>query len=312
MDELEQLEIIALVSTLTQEINNYTGINDKTLAEFVLGMYEESKGDRDDFATKLKAVGGDFPDSFVDRMRQLISDLHPKYRGNSMPAPVKEEPTVKKEEPSEKLSVLTMKDTAPIKSDMGPEEVTKPRNEERDREYRDRSDRRDRSKRRSLSPDQGELDLEPIINKVYKGRVKNLTSFGAFVTLSGLKNKTDGLVHVSVLAANRVDHPSDVVSVGDVVYVKVCKIDGRKIGLSLNDVDQQTGQVMERVERSRGRDGGSEERGRRYQKQDEQPVKKRTRLTSPERWEIRQLIASGVVNAADYPDLDEDIESLQP
>lgn len=314
MDELEQLEIIALVSTLTTEINNYTGINDKTLAEFVLGMYEESKGDKAEFATKLSAVGGDFPDSFVDRMRQLIGDLHPKYRGNSVAEPVKDEPALKKEEPAEKLSVLTMKDTAPVKSDMGPEEGTKPARREENREYRDRSDRRDRSKRRSLSPDQGELDLDPILNKVYKGRVKNLTSFGAFVTLSGLKNKTDGLVHVSVLAANRVDHPSDVVSVGDVVYVKVCKIDGRKIGLSLNDVDQQTGQVVERAERSRGGGHGrDEERGRRYQRQEQEqePVKKRTRLTSPERWEIRQLIASGVVNAADYPDLDEDIESLQ-
>lgn len=299
MDELEQLEIIALVSTLTQEINNFTGINDKTLAEFVLGMYDESKGDKTQFSEKLSAVGGEFPDSFVERMRVLIRDLHPKYRAEFVPEPVKQE--VKKEEP--KLSVLTMKDTAPIKSNMEDEPKTKDTRQE----YRDRSEKSERKRpRRSASPEhQGELDLDPVLNKVYKGKVKNLTSFGAFVTLYGLKTKTDGLVHVSVMAHNRVDHPSDVLSVGDIVFVKVCKLDGRKVGLSLNDVDQDTGEVVQREPRQR------ESRGRQKEVHTPEAPKKRTRLTSPERWEIRQLIASGVVNAADYPDLDEDIESLQ-
>lgn len=43
----------------------------------------------------------------------------------------------------------------------------------------------------------------------------------------------------------------------------------------------------------------------------EEPRKRRKRLTSPERWEIKQLIASGVLKAADYPDLDEEIQEYK-
>lgn len=314
MDELEQLEVLALVSTLTQEINNYTGINDKTLAEFVLGMYEESSS-RDEFKEKLDAMGGDFPDAFVDRMRQLIGDLHPKYRGKgSAKQEIKEEEkaeVAQKNEsgkPKTHLAVLEMADTKPIKSDMVEEDLLPGRGlssskyRERSSDGRKRDRRRSQSppRRRQRSPDVRDMDPEAVLDKVYEGRVKNLTSFGAFVTLFGVKNRVDGLIHVSVMASSRVDHPSDVLSVGDIVKVRVYKIDGNKIGLSLNDVDQETGSIR------------AVERGRRPQKDVEPPrPKQKKRLTSPERWEIRQLISSGVVNASDYPELDEDIETLQ-
>lgn len=42
---------------------------------------------------------------------------------------------------------------------------------------------------------------------------------------------------------------------------------------------------------------------------DEHPVRSAKRLTSPERWEIKQLISSGVIDASEYPDLDEDFSN---
>jgi uncharacterized protein len=70
---------------------------------------------------------------------------------------------------------------------------------------------------------------------ILKGTVRNVVDFGAFVDI-GVKQ--DGLVHISQLADRYVKNPFEVVSVGDVVTVKVIKVDlerGR-IGLSMKEV----------------------------------------------------------------------------
>ncbi len=61
------------------------------------------------------------------------------------------------------------------------------------------------------------------------GRVKNLTSYGAFIDLGGM----DGLLHVTDLAWGRVAHPSEVVKVGQELRVKVLKYDPEKERISL-------------------------------------------------------------------------------
>ena len=70
---------------------------------------------------------------------------------------------------------------------------------------------------------------------VLKGTVRNVIDFGAFVDI-GIKN--DGLVHISEMSNNYVKNPMDVVSVGDIVDVRVIKIDmdKGKVGLSMKDL----------------------------------------------------------------------------
>lgn len=67
---------------------------------------------------------------------------------------------------------------------------------------------------------------------VLNGTVRNVIDFGAFVDI-GVKH--DGLVHISELSENYVKNPSDVVSIGDIVKVKVIKIDNdrQKVSLSM-------------------------------------------------------------------------------
>ncbi|MBH0329263.1 30S ribosomal protein S1 [Brevibacillus brevis] len=71
------------------------------------------------------------------------------------------------------------------------------------------------------------------VGQVLEGTVQRMTDFGVFVDIGGV----DGLVHVSELAWNRVDKPSDVVKEGDKVKVKVLKIDreNERIGLSIKE-----------------------------------------------------------------------------
>ncbi len=65
--------------------------------------------------------------------------------------------------------------------------------------------------------------------QVVEGMVKNLTDYGVFVNLGGI----DGLLHITDLAWRRVKHPSDVVSVGETLSVKVLKFERDKSRISL-------------------------------------------------------------------------------
>ncbi|KAF7563362.1 hypothetical protein G7046_g767 [Stylonectria norvegica] len=192
--------------------------------------------------------------------------------------------------------------------------------------YRDsQKDRRGRRKYEDEDPDdrfnkapEQEIDDVPEIHKVYEGHVTGIKDFGAFVNIHHVKGKVDGLVHVSRMAAGqRIEHPSDFLTRGQQVWVKVNTIEGSRIGLSMKDVDQVTGRDLEPQARltSGANDlalGGAKSNGF----QDDTsgmprdalgpPRRQKKRMTSPERWEIRQLIASGVARASDYPDLEED------
>ncbi|HEY9151533.1 MAG TPA: S1 RNA-binding domain-containing protein, partial [Anaerolineales bacterium] len=69
------------------------------------------------------------------------------------------------------------------------------------------------------------------IGKVYTGRVTSLAGFGAFVNVNG----ADGLVHLSEISWDRIQHPKEVLEVGQEVKVKVINVDREKkrIGLSM-------------------------------------------------------------------------------
>ena len=67
---------------------------------------------------------------------------------------------------------------------------------------------------------------------ILKGTVRNVIDFGAFVDI-GVHQ--DGLVHISQMSEKYIKHPLEVVSVGDVVEVKVISLDltKKRIGLSM-------------------------------------------------------------------------------
>ncbi|GJN66377.1 DEAH-box ATP-dependent RNA helicase prp22 [Purpureocillium lilacinum] len=183
-----------------------------------------------------------------------------------------------------------------------------------DDERHERHERHDRLDR----PPEPEVDETPQMHKIYEGHVTGLKDFGAFVNLHHVRGKVDGLVHISRLAAGqRVNHPSDLLSKGQHVFVKVTSIEGHRIGLSMKDVDQETGMDLEPQARfttganmealgGGARNGFAPEPAAMPRDTLGPPKRQKKRMTSPERWEIRQLIASGVAKASDYPDLEED------
>src|SRR3954470_20560428 len=70
-------------------------------------------------------------------------------------------------------------------------------------------------------------NLEP--GQVVEGKISNIVDFGAFVDLDGI----DGLIHISELSWSHVNHPSEVVAIGDTVKIKVLDIDRDRQRISL-------------------------------------------------------------------------------
>ncbi|MEL7782830.1 polyribonucleotide nucleotidyltransferase [Citromicrobium bathyomarinum] len=100
---------------------------------------------------------------------------------------------------------------------------------------------------------------EAEVGKIYNGKVVNIVDFGAFVNFMGGK---DGLVHVSEMKNERVEKPTDVVSEGQEVKVKVLEIDNRgKVRLSMRVVDQETGEELEDTRPPREKREGGGDRG---------------------------------------------------
>ncbi|MDP1630147.1 MAG: polyribonucleotide nucleotidyltransferase [Caulobacter sp.] len=105
---------------------------------------------------------------------------------------------------------------------------------------------------RIAAPDQAKIDAakewiksiasEPEIGAIYNGKVVKVVDFGAFVNFFGAK---DGLVHVSQISNERVSKPSDVLTEGQMVKVKLLGFDDRgKTKLSMKIVDQETGEDL--------------------------------------------------------------------
>ena len=72
------------------------------------------------------------------------------------------------------------------------------------------------------------------VGDTVEGTVKNVTDFGAFIDLGG----ADGLLHISEMSWGRVNDPSSVVKVGDVVKTFIKDINGEKIALSMKFEDE--------------------------------------------------------------------------
>ncbi|KAL8953165.1 MAG: hypothetical protein Q9222_000987 [Ikaeria aurantiellina] len=412
MEDLESLELLSLVSKVTSEIQNHTGIINKTLAEFVINEHSECGS-----LTKLESQLGK---SLVGSIDRLILTMHPKYKSSRMGTSDDQQSkqlvdglgemekkarifkglalqdqerdwqgeVVEDKPPNGSAKSDVMGDTfamleglatangngrkrsrsphdymgremhrknkhrsrsrSPVYKVQAAKERSRPNEYEdgyedgysrttrhgdsREHRHRDingigkRRRRREDNDNHFARPPTPEIDKAPILFKVYDGKVTGVKDFGVFVNLIGVQGKIDGLVHISSIQEGlRVNNPSDLISRDQLVKVKVVKIEGNRIGLSMKEVDQNTGRDlapqrrlasganMERLHgsgsafgRNSGSNGHYEEVPVIEGDMNGRSARNKKRMTSPERWEIQQLINSGAMSAADYPDLNEE------
>ncbi|CAH8266820.1 unnamed protein product [Arabidopsis lyrata] len=187
--------------------------------------------------------------------------------------------------------------------------------------------RRDRrAKDEYVEEDRGGAN-EPELYQVYKGRVTRVMDAGCFVQFDKFRGK-EGLVHVSQMATRRVDKAKEFVKRDMEVYVKVISISNDKYSLSMRDVDQNTGRDLIPLRKPSDEDDSSRSNpsyrtkdghvtktgisGIRIVEENDvapsrRPLKK---MSSPERWEAKQLIASGVLRVDEFPMYDEDGDGM--
>ncbi|KAK1879948.1 Nucleolar protein of 40 kDa [Dissostichus eleginoides] len=91
------------------------------------------------------------------------------------------------------------------------------------------------------------LEGLPPLHSISKGEVVSVQTYGAFVRLPGYKK--EGLVHVSEMSASRVENASEIVDMGEKIWIKVIgrEIQGDKVKLSfsMKAVNQGTGQDLD-------------------------------------------------------------------
>jgi ATP-dependent RNA helicase DHX8/PRP22 len=230
-DDLYNLEFLSLVAKITQEIDNHTGINDKTLAEFVIDLHDKSKT-LGDFKAKLKEVGADFPESFIENIDRLVLTLHPKHKKKTFAGANGKAKTNGDNAPAEKdkqkrlfpgLALADQEWKPSISKDVLMKEVdelmaqceasAKTSRPRPDRDSSPPPKRRRTSmsppRRRSVSPPRGrgyergsrgrgQLDERAVLYKIYDGRVQGLKEFGAFVQLEGIAGRVEGMFHWTI------------------------------------------------------------------------------------------------------------------
>lgn len=376
--ELARLEHLSIVAKVCVELENHLGISDKVLAEFLVDA-ACSSGSLAAFQRALEQQGAEFPAPLAEstfrlaqRMQQASSSstaaaAKSSSSGNGADGTADASAGPSSLELRKQYPALAIPDGTP---DPLPAAVqTRPSAphapEQRADGERDPVPWRDRPRAgperegalrhaarsdEAAPPDRGratgEQDPEPVVNKIYNGRVVSLQAFGCFVELDGVRGHREGLVHISELRREgRVNNVADVVARGQRVKAKVRSVVGHRIALSMRDVDQMTGADLNpppltgaNADPVRGAaagggplrapmgghrllasiglaglaDGNDDDNGAGGPSSSSSAWAaagskgSRKRLTSPERWEIKQLISAGVLDKSEYPDFDED------
>lgn len=291
---------------IKRDILKASGEDEPEVADFVVDLHRNSSS-FEEFKASLDEMGAEFTSEFLSKIHGLLSTLENSTA--SLKKEEEEEIQIPREErrPNDVLSLPN--DANVIKEEDkydGDNLLSQWKDFKKEEQHLDGTDvkiprERSRSPQRrnhyndNLRDRDHQLDPEPIVGKVYRGFVRNITNFGAFVNLIGVRGRVSGLLHISQIDQQRINHPSDILKFDQEVYVQVLKIDGHRINLSMKDVDQTTGEIIHQED--------FEQRGRKLYVSTAKDVKKR--MTSPERWEIRQLIAAGALSAKDYPELND-------
>lgn len=283
MDELERLESLHLVAKVCTELENHIGINDKVLgknvnkytsfssylllfsviAEFIISIYEENS-DVIDFQSSLRDKGAEFPESLTVNLHRIISRMKPNSTETKITATERSNNYVSEWEKEETRDIETEKKAQKFPGLALPDEKFPVKLDKVLEEEEDRRHRDDDRRRNDRQYRSRSRERDERRTNRYGRDERSTDRYDR-----DSRDHRDSRDRASRDSRDRYDR------------------DSRN---SRDTVDSR-----ERFER---------------ESRDEvvsipAPVVKKTRkrLTSPERFELKQLIAAGVLNASDYPEL---------
>lgn len=274
MDDLASLELLSLVSKVTSELQNHLGINDKILAEYVIAQHSKCHS-MQEFKSHMDTLGADFPPSLLESIDRLILTMHPKFKGKS-----NGDSAGKGESNEENTLNDVEKKTRIFKGLAMPDQETPWEEHDQNLNLKER-------KAKGAALDDTFAELEGLARKAAKhqngtnGRKRSRSPEGEDKRIRRRRDKyrspsrsSSHLVQQKRLASG----------------ANLERLGGRGPAAGRNDHYSKMGSDVLVIE------GDT----------DGKPMRTKKRLTSPERWEIKQLIASGAISALDYPDIDEE------
>eukprot|EP01104_Vermistella_antarctica_P011829 TRINITY_DN3342_c0_g1_i1.p1 TRINITY_DN3342_c0_g1~~TRINITY_DN3342_c0_g1_i1.p1 ORF type:complete len:1157 (+),score=290.43 TRINITY_DN3342_c0_g1_i1:229-3699(+) len=363
MAEIQRLEYLSLVEKICTELQNHLGMGDKVLAEFIIDLANDS-ATSDAFFGSLEDNGGGFAKNLCEKWFRMIQQMKEKSAASSKARNAANATGEAKEFPALAIPDDVKRDVGESGSaasdffldvdgfnpkDRDPSESSSSRDSGRDDRHGDRRDRdsdrdggrdrgrdggRDRDRDGGRDRDRGrgysQLDDEPVLYKVYQGRVTNVKDFGCFVALKGVVGSREGMVSVRDIVTKgggKVLDAKDCVKRGQDCYVKVLGVVGSKMSLSMRRIDQDTGEDLNPT-LGKASDGTSnpsapednlriltltaEDLGVAQSVCDNNEVQghRGMRMSDQEKWEARQLRAAGVMSWEEHPAYDEENGAL--
>ncbi|KYR02006.1 DEAD/DEAH box helicase [Tieghemostelium lacteum] len=356
MDDLERIE---LESQICNELENFIGVGEKTLAEFIIHLAGEHPT-LQAFNKALVDNGAEFPESLSAHLFNLITKMNPSILNKKKKESEweNEDDKYKKQQKlhlqsnsnynnnsnnNKYLSGLSIPNSTefsqgrvmevPLESEAYKEKHKK-QLEMEEKEFEEHlkkkamdnrnrpsyDDRQNNSNDRYNSNNRNELELY----RIYSGKIRNILDYGCFVSIDSIRK--DGFVHISQIGSSRgkVKSATELVKHNQNVKVKVLSIVGTKISLSMKDVDQETGRDLNPQQNNIGSGSGGRDDNRynpskptnpnsnlkrgHDDEQDERDSKKsRKKISSPDRWTYKQLMASNTLDIKALPNYDEDI-----
>lgn len=282
MDDLAKLRHISLVSKVCTELENHLNLNDKVLAEFLIDLVKKSDS-LDSFRQAVSSEAGGFPlpDALTASIyrsvppakssREASPPKRPRFSSTSAPTSrwgQRQSIRYSVSKGEENIGALPNDAGGFLGSGIDRENVIHSAEVENEKLISERYAWSERSRGREWSDaptdfsegsgghslpilDATLKDIRPGI--VLRGSVSNLRDFGAFVRLSRDRRVGEGLVHVSQMKdGQRVSHPSEVLSKGQSVWVRISSVAPGRVSLTMRGIDQNTGRDGLAVETQHG------------------------------------------------------------
>jgi len=273
---MEALRRLSLISKVTIEIQNHWGIEDKTLAEFVIDIGEEVSS-VDEFEKKLEENGAAAARPFCERLWDLVQKMGSSKKAGGATSggaggKAAAEPKMPSAPKSAKAAAFPglaiddrpdlyeqMKPSAEIsesakkllQSEKTPEEIAKEA-KERSKGGGKRDPSPKRRKSRSRSP-KGKKKFDKSARPgpcelygIFKAKVSRVMEYGAFIQMETAEGPKEGLCHLTELTkeTRMVAKAGDWVQRNQEVLCKIIGIAGSKLNISIREVDQETGEDL--------------------------------------------------------------------
>jgi ATP-dependent RNA helicase DHX8/PRP22 len=308
---MENLKRIHLITEVTQELGNSIGLPDKTIAEFVIELMAHQSSPNQ-MHEELVKQGIELPLGFVETLYKIVRRLNsqensPSHNNTSNKITNIKLPSLDNAKKRKSHSPRSDPSSAIHEFKYNKKNITEPKKAfclnqlpisriEKDINHYRQID--------GIKKNNSNYIATPELHKCYRGRVSKVMEYGCIVELTEFKEKHEGHVHISNFVFGT-SHAKVIPKPGVKVWVKIISQTGSKLVMSMRDVNQNTGEDLTSIDDkchssshfTTGLKGLSGIKETSFDHKTSRDSNNFIRLTSPERFEIQQLIASNVLSA---------------